>query len=272
MASGEGIDLGMMVGRSAAAAAALGTLVALAGGSVAIGVGCGSSNDSGVAAAKLPEGSHSEAVEHEACNESGNRVQVLDANGDGKPDIKRVFGKSGKETCRISDLNHDGKPDLFEYFDANGDVRRREADYDDNGVIDAIEYYEHGKLVRREYDTTGQHKIDTWDYFDPASGKRTRRERDSTGDGKVDQWWTYDGDKVTIAYDRNGDGKPDPGDTIVLGGDVDAGGPPAAPQAPATVGAPDAGTASIVDAAAFGSTMAIVDAGPEGGAKRKESR
>jgi len=241
---------------------------------------CGSSSESGVGSAKLPEGTHSEGIEHESCSETGNRVEVLDANGDGKPDIKRVYDKStGKEICRISDLNHDGKPDLYEYFDSNGVIRRREADYDDNGVIDAIEYYQNGKLVRREYDTTGQHRIDTWDYFDPATGKRVRRERDTTNDGRVDQWWTFDGDKITIAMDKNGDGKPDPNDVLVLGGDIDAsaapgapgGGPPPPPSAPVM---PEAGTPLAAgDAqAAFPSTMSLADGGKDGGPRRKEQR
>ena len=64
--------------------------------------------------------------------------------------------------------NHDGKPDLYEYFDDTGTVRRREFCYDDTGVVNAIEHYEGGKLVRREYDAAGQHRIDTWDCFDPS--------------------------------------------------------------------------------------------------------
>jgi hypothetical protein len=161
---------------------------------------------------------------------------------------------------------------MFEYYDGSGSLRRREADFDDSGVVDVIEYYEAGKLVRKELDTTGQHRIDTWDFFDPATGKRTKRERDTTNDGRVDQWWTFDGDKVTIASDKNGDGKPEPESTIVIGGpddkkdggaasDMDGAAPPP-PQAPVV---PDAGSSPN-----DGPTGAPVpDAGPP---KRKENR
>jgi hypothetical protein len=178
--------------------------------------GCRSDAASAVTNAKLPDGVRSQVVEHEACDEAGNKVEVLDANNDGKPDIRKV-SKGGREVCRITDLNHDGKPDMFEYFDASGQLRRREADYDDNGIVNSVEHFESGKLVRRELDTTNQGRIDTWDFFDPATGARSKRERDATGDGKVDQWWIYEGERVTIATDRNGDGQPDPGATIVLG-------------------------------------------------------
>jgi hypothetical protein len=245
---------------------------------IASGAGCGGDSNSGVGPSKLPAGSHSEAVEHEACSESGHRVEVLDANGDGKPDIKRVYDKStGKEICRISDLNHDGKADLYEYFDSNGVIRRREADYDNNGIIDAIEYYENGKLARREYDTTGQHRVDTWDYFDTASGKRIKRERDTTNDGKVDQWWTWDGDKVTIQMDKEGKGKPDPSATLVLGG-PDAGPPPPPPVAPAVSDAGVGGQPTLdrPDAQPQQSNMVSLasDAGAAdaAGPRRKEKR
>ena len=200
--------------------------------------GCGGES-SGVDKSKLPEGARSQAIEHEACEESGNKTEVLDVNNDGKPDIKRVY-KGGREVCRIADLNYDGKPDMFEYYDESGQLRRREADYDDNGVVNAIEHYENGKLVRRELDTTNQGRLDTWDVFDPATGKIVKRERDATGDGRIDQWWTYEGEKVTIAMDRNGDGRPDPEATLVLGGG-DA--PASAPDAGALAMASDAGAA-----------------------------
>jgi hypothetical protein len=244
-----------------------------------VGAACGG-NDVPATGPK-PNSPHSEAIQHEACNESGNRVEAMDANNDGKPDIKRVFDKrTGKELCRISDLNHDGKPDLYEYFDASGQIRRREADYDDNGVIDAIEYYENGKLVRREYDTTGQRRIDTWDFFDPATGKRVRRERDTTNDGRVDQWWTWAGDKLTIQVDKNGDGQPDPAETLVIGGDAggplapsppapasDAGSPHVqAPPAPVAVAAP---TSTSTEPSPFGDAGLAADAGPP---RRKEKR
>jgi hypothetical protein len=184
-----------------------------------------------------------EVVEHEACDTSGSHVERFDTRGDGKPVVFKVKDGSGHEICRVTDINHDGKPDLYEYFDSSGNLRRLEADYDSNGTIDAVEFYVDGKLVKREYDTTGQHRVDTWDYFDRATGQRLRRERDTTNDGKVDQWWTWSGDKVTVAFDRNGDGQPDPGAVVVL--DAKTGAPfkegkdaPAAPAASAPAPAP----------------------------------
>lgn len=201
---------------------------------------------SAVANAKLPDGVRSQAIEHEACNESGHKVEMVDVNGDNKPDIRRVYD-GAREICRISDLNRDGKPDMFEYYDATGQLRRREADYDDNGIVNAIEIYENGKLVRAELDTTNQGRIDTWDTFDPATGKRIKRERDATGDGRVDQWWTYDGDKITIAIDKNGDGQPDPESIVTMGG---GGGPSSGDAgAPAATAAADAGGAPVASAA-----------------------
>ncbi|MBX3208460.1 MAG: hypothetical protein KF764_25670 [Labilithrix sp.] len=226
-------------GQARLARSALG--VALGAGAllVAGAIGCGG-GDSGVANAKLPDGVRSQTIEHEACSESGHRVETVDVNNDGKPDIRRVFDGDA-EICRISDLNRDGKPDLFEYYDKTGQLRRREADYDDNGIVNAIEIYENGKLVRAELDTTNQGRIDTWDTFDPATGKRIKRERDATGDGRIDQWWTYNGDQVTIAMDKNGDGLPDPDATITLGASGTAIQPPTAAE--------DAGAASTPVAA-----------------------
>jgi hypothetical protein len=202
---------------------------------------CGGSEKA--ASIKTPESARAEALQHEDCSTSGRRVDALDTNGDGKPDITRVFDKgSGREVCAISDLSHDGKPDMYEYFDDSGTIRRREFCYDDTGLVNAIEHYEGGKLVSREYDAAGQHHIDTWDFFDPSvapdpkTGRPAhpvRRERDTTGDGHIDQWWTWNGDKITIAVDNTGDGKPDPEATVVLGADSPASAAPAAaPPAP----------------------------------------
>jgi hypothetical protein len=252
---------GMVV--RAFALAACGLVAGIAAASTA---GCSGDDASGVGKSKLPEGVRSGAIEHEACDESSGKVEVVDVNNDGRPDIKRVY-RAGREVCRITDLNRDGKPDMFEYYDPNGQLRRREADYDDNGIVNAIEHYENGKLVRRELDTTNQGRIDTWDTFDPATGRRIKRERDATGDGRIDQWWSYEGDKVTIAMDRNGDGRPNPDATIVLGGQGSEAAPVAAaepppPEPPAPPPSPDDGPRiDVPDAGVVGDPK-------RGGAKR----
>jgi hypothetical protein len=219
-------------------------IVALGAMGLCFGVaGCGGEKEaaspSGGTAPTTSQNIRSEIINHEECPEGGHRVENLDTNNDGKPDIKRVYD-GNVEICRSSDMNHDGKPDMYEFFDKSGVIRRREVDFDDNGIANLIEHYEAGKLASRELDTTNQGRLDTWDTFDVATGKIVKRERDSTNDGRIDQWWTYDGDKVTIAMDRNGDGLPDPEATVIMGGD---GSKPDAGAAP-TAAATDGGSAS----------------------------
>src|SRR5260370_13675358 len=68
--------------------------------------------------AKTPEGA--KELEHQKCDESMGRVEVLDTDHDGKPELKQVFDKStNRELCRMADLNHDGKPDMYEYYNAD---------------------------------------------------------------------------------------------------------------------------------------------------------
>jgi len=191
-------------------------LVGFAAASVAIWACSSTPEKANGGEAKAPEGP--KELAHEKCDDSMGRVVVLDSEHTGKPELKQIFDKTtGRELCRVVDLNHDGKPDMYEYYDADGNIRRREGAYDNTDAISEIQIFEGGKLVRRERDTTGQRKVDTWDTYDPASGKLIKRERDNNGDGKVDQWWTFEGNNVTIAVDKNGDGQPDPNDTITVG-------------------------------------------------------
>jgi hypothetical protein len=210
----------------------------LLGGTIDCGGGDMASSPKVAQAAARPE-----TLDHEACGGAGARSESLDTNGDGKPDITRYFDGSGHEQCRVVDLNRDGKPDMYEYFDDSGRIRRREFCYDDSGAVNAIEFYEQGKLSRRQYDISGRHRIDTWDWFDPSAqidaktgrpAHPTRRERDTKGDGRVDQWWTWEGDRLTIAIDRDGDGRPDPAAALVFGGDGGALAAPSGGEPPAT--------------------------------------
>ncbi len=256
------------------ASVAIAAAVAMA----AIVAGCGDSakKPANPGDAKAPVEVRSITVDHEACAEGGNRVEAYDADGDGKPDVRKVFSANGRELCRTTDLNHNGQPELYEYYGPSGDTRRREASYVESGEVTSIEYFEGGKRVRRELDTTGQHRIDTWDYFDPASGKRTKRERDINGDGRIDQWWQWDGDKLTIAIDKTGDGRPDPEATIVQGGSGTMGPPPAATTAtptPTTSAAPTTPATPVALTEATPATTGESDAGAgDGGTKKPKAK
>lgn len=237
-------------------------------------VGCESS-EVGPGGAKDATKFRNTAIQHEPCDVQGKRVEKLDANNDGKPEVQRVYD-GNREVCRVSDLNGDGRPNMYEYFAQDGTtIRRREFDYDDNGVVNEVEVYEGGRLARREMDTTNQGRIDTWDTFDLATGKIAKRERDSSLDGRVDQWWVWTGDIVTVAVDRDGDGNPDPEATIIIGANgqpyVDGGATKATPPAASSVASPTPAPTAPAPTTAP-TAPALPDAGAPTGPKRGPKR
>ncbi|MGO9834794.1 MAG: hypothetical protein ACLP1X_11295 [Polyangiaceae bacterium] len=90
-------------------------------------------------------------------------------------------------------------------YDRNGD-----------GRFDQIRVTVNGRERCYGEDTNHDGVIDTWDLMDER-GNLTKRAHDANGDGRFDQSWTFDPTRkgcATIAGDKNGDGKPDPGTSI----------------------------------------------------------
>jgi hypothetical protein len=213
-----------------------------------LATGCGGSEASPKAAPQqTADNRRSTDLQHEDCALDSRERAVLDANGDGRPEIIRVF-ESGREVCRAVDINLDSVIDVFVYYDPSGQVRRRESGFDRDTRPDEVSVYVAGQLVRRERETNNDGKIDTWDYYE--GGRLVREERDSNGDGYVDQWWTFHRpdrpDCGIVVSDDNGDGKPDAGSEIDLcaveGAEGAAAKKIAAPASPA--GAPGAPAAT----------------------------
>lgn len=175
-------------------------------------------------------GVRSTEIVHELC--SGGQAENLDTNDDGKFEVVRRT-EGDRLLCTEADVNGDGKADFFSFYDAAGKLRRHEADFDDNGAPNVMEIYEGGLLRERDYDALGRGKLDTWDFFGADGKTRTSRERDLNGDGKIDQWWTWNGEQITVAFDTNDDGVPDPFGQLSIGG--------AGPKKPAVMDA-DGGT------------------------------
>lgn len=235
---------------------------------------CSSTETAKPAAAGDPKAAAiDETLQHEKCEASMGRAEVVDANNDGKADITQVYDpKSSHEICAITDLNHDGKAEMYEYWDDAGNLRRKEFSFENTDALTAVELYKGGKLTERRLDTTGQRRVDTWDFYD-ESGRRIKRERDTSNSGRVDQWWTFNSDgTITIAVDKNADGQPDPENTITV-------------TAAGTAVAPDAGTPASSTSSADGGgppppppppvlmpedAGSPRDAGADGGKKKKK--
>jgi hypothetical protein len=149
------------------------------------------------------------------CDDRGKQVVTLDANGDGKPDVIKLFIPAVQDghpvqqlVCKQTDLDFDGKIDLIQYYGQNGDLVMDEYSLNYNGKLNGRTYYQDGKKVRAEKDMNFDGKPDYFEYYE--GGKLVRVERDRDGDGKIDEWQYYENGRLDrIGYDTTGSGRAD---------------------------------------------------------------
>jgi hypothetical protein len=148
---------------------------------------------------------------------TGKLTQLAyDSHHDGRIDTWTDMDGSKPLRSRI-DRDGDGKIDRWEEYDASGALARVGFSRANNGTPDAWAVAApDGGLQRIEISSTGDaHRIDRWEYYDPAhagAGNRAlvRAAEDTVGDGRPHKWETYrDGTIETVAFDENGDGIPD---------------------------------------------------------------
>jgi hypothetical protein len=161
---------------------------------------------------------------------------VLDADGDGKPEMIRFLDRAtqqpirqesdrnydgvldawrgyreGELVSRVLDENDDGNPDVFETF-RDGLLVVRELDRDDDGVRDVVYRYRGDSLFEEGHDADNDGVVDLLILYQDR--RRVRAEEDVDRDGRMDLWTRYatvgEAEDVTqIEHDRAGRGFAD---------------------------------------------------------------
>ena len=145
-------------------------------------------------------------------------VEKYDLNGDGTPDLFKIYVVRGpkddpaKRTQLLGrqdlDLDFDGDIDVRRHFNEQGTVVREEMDLDFDGKFDAVDYYSEGVLYRRDMALNFEGKPSIVKFY--TANKLVRKERDTNGDGKIDTVEFYENGKIVrIGVDKDGDEKPD---------------------------------------------------------------
>ena len=149
------------------------------------------------------------------CDDKGKQVVSLDANGDGKPDVIKLFLSVSQDghtvqqlVCKQTDLDFDGKIDLVQYYGSSGELFMDEYSMDYSGKFNGRTFYQEGKKVRAEKDMNFDGKPDYFEFYE--GGKLVRVEHDRTGTGKIDEWQYYEnGHLDRVGYDTTGSGRVD---------------------------------------------------------------
>ena len=237
-------------------------------------VGCGSkqtpATGNPASGMKVASSDFGAKFDRSRCDDQGKQAVTLDANGDGKPDVIKLFiavaqdGHTSQQlVCKQTDLDFDGKIDLVQYYGPGGELFMDEYSMDYSGKFNGRTFFQEGKKVRSEKDMDFDGKPDYFEFFE--GGKLVRVERDRNGDGKIDEWQYYENGRLDrIGWDTTGSGRVDKWERNPEGGPE----VPVAQETPANPGAPaTAAPANAADAAATAAAAAAASAAAKSGPK-----
>jgi len=184
---------------------------------LALAAGCGSKQLTPMAtpASAATSGPAGVKVDRSRCDDQGKQSVTLDANGDGRSDVIKLFvavAHDGQTTqqlaCKQTDLDFDGKIDLVQYYGPAGELFMDEYSMDYSGKFNGRSFFQDGKKIRSEKDMDFDGKADYFEFFE--GGKLVRVERDRDADGKIDEWQYYEGGRLDrVGYDTTGSGRVD---------------------------------------------------------------
>jgi hypothetical protein len=87
---------------------------------------------------------------------------------------------------RVEDRNGDGRPDVWRVYDQQRQLSEVSIDTNFDGRSDVEEYYDRGALVRRESDRDFSDRVDFVEEFDATTHEHVRSVADVDFDGKAD--------------------------------------------------------------------------------------
>ena len=134
----------------------------------------------------------------------------------------------GTGYVRTEDRNGDGRPDVWRVYDRNGTLREVGIDTNFDGRSDVREYYDGGGLIRRESDRNFNDQVDLVEDFDPITHDHIRSVIDLDFDGTADRLELFAGgrsvfskqiDSPSPGFARAGDRSGRSGATLRTGDD-----------------------------------------------------
>jgi antitoxin component YwqK of YwqJK toxin-antitoxin module len=148
-----------------------------------------------------------EQFEKVAFFERGDIIRVEeDSDLDGIRETAMAY-RNGKPFVQSVDANQDGKEELRIFYDADGQTERIEKDVSMDGIMDATLRYKNNQLVIMEKDTNADGEIDMKIWYDAGRKKRTLRDLDYDGRFETTHWYNRPPWTRVTELDTDGSGK-----------------------------------------------------------------